>query len=146
MQFFQSFVQTIRKLAQDWAATTDKFTAQQILKMSGILLPAEFKSARMKSSKVSAWNLFQSDMKATVPDEIRCPTKLDGLRPQFSRGYTKVVAEQWPDYRDEYTEKANNINKVGDKITKVPIAQHQKRMVKKLSELVCHGGAHPHRV
>jgi hypothetical protein len=146
MQFFQSFVEKIREAAQERAAMTNKFTAQQILKMSGILLSAEFKSTRMKSSKVSAWNLFQSDMKATIPDNIRCPTQSDGLRPKFTGEYAKTVAEQWPDHRDEYMEKANVINKAGDTLTKVPIALHQKRTVKKLTELVCHSGAHPHRV
>jgi hypothetical protein len=132
-------------LAQGRAATTTKFTAQQILKMSGILLSAEFKSARMKPSKVSAWFLFQSDMKATVPDNIRSPTQSDGLQPKFTGEYAKTVAERWPDRRDEYMEKANVINKAGDTLTKIPIALHQKRTVKKLKELVCHGGAHPHR-
>jgi hypothetical protein len=59
--------------------------------------------------------------------------------------YAKTVAEQWPDRRDEYMEKANVINKAGEKLTKIPMALHQKRTVKKLKELVCHGGAHPHR-
>jgi hypothetical protein len=142
MQFFQSFVEEIRELAQARAATTDKFTAQQILKMSGILLSAEFKSARIKPSKVSAWNLFQSDMKATIPDNIRCPTQSDGLRPKFTGEYAKTVAEQWPDHRDEYMEKADTINKAGNTLTKVPLGLHQKRTVKKLADLVCHGGAH----
>jgi len=73
---------------------TNKYTAQQILKMSSILLSAEFKSARMKSSKVSAWNMFQSDMKAAIPDDMRCPTQSDGHRPKFTEEYAKMVAEQ----------------------------------------------------
>jgi D-lyxose ketol-isomerase len=146
MQFFQSFVEKIRKTAQDQAAETDKFTAQQILRMSGILLSAEFKSARIKSSKVSAWNLFQSDMKSAVPDHIRCPTQSDGLRHKFTGEYAKMVAEQWPEHRDEYMEKADVINRGGNTLTKVPLGLHQKRTVKKLTELVCDGGAHHHRV
>jgi D-lyxose ketol-isomerase len=145
MQFFQSFVEKIRKTAQDQAAKTDKFTAQQILRMSGILLSAEFKSARIKSSKVSAWNLFQSDMKAAVPDHIRCPTQSDG-RHKFTGEYAKMVAEQWPEHRDEYMEKADVINRGGNTLTKVPLRLHQKRTAKKLTELVCDGGAHHHRV
>ena len=137
-------METIREAAQEQAAMTNKYTAQQIMKMSGILLSAEFKSARMKSPKVSAWNMFQSDMKAAVPDHIRCPTQSDGHRPKFTGEYAKIVAEQWPDHRDEYMKKANIINKAGNALTKVPLGLHQKRAVKKLTELVCQGGAHRH--
>jgi hypothetical protein len=146
IQFFQSFVEIIRKKAQEQATTTSKFTAQQILKMSGILLSAEFKSTRMKNSKVSAWNMFQSDMKVAVPDDVRCPMRSDGLRPKFTGEYAKTVAEKWPDHRDSYMEKARIINEAGNKITEVPLGLHQKRTLKKLTELVCHDGAHHHRL
>jgi len=144
MLFFQSFVETVREAAQERAAMTNKYTAQQILNMSGILLSAEFKSARMKSSKVSGWTMFQSDMKAAIPDDICCPTQSDGHRPKFTREYAKMVVEQWPDHRDEYMEKANMINKAGNTLTKVPLGLHQKQAVKKVTELVCQGGAHHH--
>ena len=98
MHFFQSFVEIIHKVAQERAAVTNKFTAQQVLKMSGILLSAEYKSTRMRNNKVSGWNLFLSEAKADIPDHIRCPTKGDGLRPKFTGEYTKVVAEQWPQH------------------------------------------------
>jgi len=138
MQFFQSFVETIREAAQEHAAMTNKFTADQILKMSGIMLSAEFKFARMKRNKVSAWNLYQSEVKADIPDHIRCPVKPDGLRPKFTGEYAKVVAEQWPDRKDEYIEKARSINESGKTLTTVSAALHQKRTLKKLKELVCH--------
>jgi hypothetical protein len=137
-------VESIREAAEERAAMTNKFTTQQILKMSGILLSAEFKSARVKSNKVSAWNLFQSEVKADIADHIRSPTVVDGLRPKFTGEYAKVVAEQWPDHRDKYVEKANAINKAGETLTKVPMALHQKRTIKKLKELVCHHGAQYH--
>jgi hypothetical protein len=57
-----------------------------------------------------------------------------------------MVAEQWPEHRDEYMEKADVINRGGNTLTKVPLGLHQKRTVKKLTELVCDGGAHHHRV
>jgi len=63
---------------------TNKFTTQQVLKMSGILLSVEYKSTRMRSSKVSGWNLFLSEAKADIPDHIHCPTKGDVLRPKFN--------------------------------------------------------------
>jgi hypothetical protein len=132
---------TIQKEAEKYAAMTSKFTTRQILKMSGILLSAEFKSARVKSNKVSAWNLFQSEVKADVANHIRSPTVVDGLRPKFTGEYAKVVAERWPDHRDKYVEKANVINKTGKKLIKVPMALRQKRTIKKLKELVCHRGA-----
>jgi len=56
----------------------NKFTTQQVIKTSGILLSAEYKSTRMRSNKVSGLNLFA---KADIPDHIRCPTRGDGLRP-----------------------------------------------------------------
>jgi len=144
MLFFQSFVETIWEAAQERAAMTNNYTAQQTLKMSGILLSAEFKSPRMKSSKISAWNIFQSDMKAAIPDDICCPTQSDRHRPKFTGEYTKMVAKQWPDHRDEYMEKANMINKAGNTITKVPLRLYQKRAVKQRTELVCEGRAHHH--
>jgi hypothetical protein len=116
---------------------TNKFTADQILKMSGIMLSAEFKSARMKR-KVSAWNLYQSEAKADIPDHVRCPIKPDGLRPKFTGEYAKVVAEQWPDRKDEYIEKARSINEAGGTLIRVPMVLRQKRTLKKLKELVCH--------
>jgi len=130
-------VETIRKAAQEHAAKTGKSTAKQILKMTGSLLTAEFKSARMKCNKVSGWNLFLSEVKADVPDHIRNPRKADGLRPKFTGEYTKLAAEQWPDHRDEYMRKADIINKTGETVTKVPMALHQKRTIKKLKGLVC---------
>ena len=144
MLFFQSFMETIWEAFQERAAMTNNYTAQQILKMSGILLSPEFKSARMKSSKVSAWNMIQSDMKAAIPDDIRCPTQSDRYWPKFTGEYAKMVAEQWPDHRDEYMEKANMIDKDDNTITKVPLRLHQKRAVKKRTELVCEGRAHHH--
>jgi len=93
-------VEIIHKAAQERAAVTNKFTAQQVLKMSGILLSAEYKSTRMRNNKVSRWNLFLSEAKADIPDHIRCPTKGDGLCPTFTGEYTKVVAEQWPQHRE----------------------------------------------
>jgi len=60
---------------------TNKFTTQQVLKMSGILLSAEYKSTRMRSSKVSGWNPFLSEAKADIPDHIHCPTKGMGFAP-----------------------------------------------------------------
>ena len=84
MQFFQSFVETIREVAQEHAAMTNKLTADQILKMSGIMLSAEFKFARMKRNEVLAWNLHQSVVKADIPDHVRCPVKADGLGPKFT--------------------------------------------------------------
>lgn len=119
---------------------TNKFTAQQILKMSGVLLSAEFKSARMKSNKVSAWNLYQSEVKADIPEHIRRPTKSDGIRPKFTGDYAKVVAAQWPDVKGEYMEKARILNEAGEALTAVPMALHQKRMVKKLDNLVSQHG------
>ena len=38
------------------------------------------------------------------------------------RQYAKMVAEQWPAYREEYVENANIINKAENAPTKVPIA------------------------
>lgn len=144
MQFFQSFVGTIQKAAQEHAAMTNKFTSQQILKMSGILLSAEYKSTRMQSNKVSGWNLFLSEAKADIPDHIHCPTKGDGLRPKFTGEYTKVLAEQWPQHREEYMERADIINKNGETLTKVSLALRQKRAINKLKKLVCHLEARYH--
>ena len=144
MHFFQSFVEIIHEAAQEHAAVTNKFTAQQVLKMSGILLSAEYKSTRMRNNKVSKWNLFLLDAKVDIPDHIRCPTKGEGLRPKFTGEYTKVVAEQWPQHREEYMEKAGIINKKGETLTKVSLALRQKRTINKLKMLVRHLGAWCH--
>jgi hypothetical protein len=144
MQFFESFVEIIQKAAQEHAATTSKFTTQQILKMAGILLSAEYKSTRMQSNKVSGWNLFLSEAKADIPGHIRCPTKVDGLCPKFTGEYTKVVAEQWPQQREEYMKRADAINKTGETLTKVALALRQKRTINKLKKLVCHLEARYH--
>jgi len=102
------------------------------------MLSAEFKSARTKRNKVSAWNLYQSEVKADIPDHIRCPIIPDGLRPKFTGEYAKVVAEQWSDRKDEYKEKARNINEAGGSLSRVPMVLRQKRTLKKLKELVRH--------
>jgi len=144
MHFFQSFVEIIHKAAKEHAAVTNKFTAQRVLKMSGVLLSAEYKSRSMRNNKVSGWNLFLSEAKADIPDHIRCPTKGDGLRPKFAGEYTKVDAEQWPQHREEYMEKAGIINKKDETLTKVSLALRQKRTINKLKMLVCHLGAWCH--
>jgi len=84
-------VVTIRESAQDHAAKTNKFTAQPILKMSGIILSTQFRSARVKTNKVSIWNLYQSDVKEDIPEHIQYPAKTDGNRPKFTRDYAKAV-------------------------------------------------------
>jgi len=139
MQFFHSFAEVVRKAAQEHAALTNKFTTQQVLTMSGILLSAEYKSTRMRSNKVSGWNIFLSEAKADIPDHIRCPTKEeDGLRPKFTGEYTKVLAEQWPQHREEYMKRADIINKKGETLNKVSLALSQKRTINKLKMLVGH--------
>jgi len=70
--------------------------------------------------------------------------KGDGLCPKFTGEYTKVVAEQWPQHREEYMEKASIINKKGETLTKVSLALRQKRTINKLKMLVSHLGAWCH--
>ena len=92
----------------------------------------------MKSNKVSAWNLYQSDVKEDIPEHIRHSAKIDGSRPKFTGDYAKAVAQQWPDKKAEYMEKACVINEAGEMLTAVPMVLHQKRMLTKLKEQVCH--------
>jgi len=106
--------------------------------MSGILLTAEFTSSRMKSNKVSVWNLYQSDVKEDIPVHIRRPAKTDGSRPKFTGDYANAVTQQWPDKKAEYMEKAHVINEASEMLTAVPMVLHQKRMLTKLKEQVCH--------
>jgi len=95
----------------------------------------------MKTNKVSVWNLYQSDVKEDIPEHIRYPAKTDGNRPKFTGDYAKAVMQQWPDKKAEYMEKARIMNGAGETLIAVPMALHQKRMLTKLKEQVCHHSA-----
>jgi len=62
---FRRSCETIRKAAEERAVMNNKFTTQHTLKISSILLSAEFKSAWVKSNKVSAWKPL------SIADHIR---------------------------------------------------------------------------
>jgi len=134
--FLRTFSESEMQLAEEKAGENSQFTVKQLLNYAGIVISTQ--SYRLKTTKKqSPWNLFLAEAKADVPIQLQQPKKVESAgKLQFDGKYTKHLSMQYKERKEEYTEKARQINELGLKQLVGPSATLQKKLLKQLRELV----------
>jgi len=132
----RTFSESVMQLAEEKAGENLQFTVEQFLNYAGIVISTQ--SYRLKTTKMqSPWNFFLAEAKADVPIQLQQPKKVESAsKLQFDGKYTKHLSMQCKERKEEYTEKAHQINVLGLKQLVGPSATLQKKSLKQLRELV----------
>jgi len=130
----EDFADKVLVMAQVLARTTTEYTAMQNLEHVSTATTSEV--SRLRSNKMSAWNLAMREEKESVSADLRRAKAGCGYKGRlgFTEEYAKEVANVYEEKREYYEEKVKEMNEEGRVCTMESLKRVQTKGVKLLRE------------